>query len=356
MNDSPSTNHWKELADLIGAEVPDEPTEPEEQAEPETPPRDVPVEDSATDEPTYSPLAEKPCVKPDPAPVVEKPIATNHWRNLAGELGLELPEPEPEPEPLQETEQEQESSAEPAAEHAMDASEQPATTDEFALGISDASLGTDAVESSSAESRSLFEDEDPPRSRPPESDHEMPLFEDPGLSLDAPGVLDAIFEEDEAETTEDDAEERMVPIEAEDEGPQADEDGSEAPLAAEAEVDETETGAEQDSEEKRGKRKKRRRRRRPSRKDRGESGEAAEASGAETEASGPEQKASDSRDGARKDPSKGAANAEAAKLKHRKIPTWEEAIDIVISANKETRSKSSGSGSRGRRRGRKKSQ
>ena len=52
----------------------------------------------------------------------------------------------------------------------------------------------------------------------------------------------------------------------------------------------------------------------------------------------------------------GIPKAEAAKLKHRKIPTWEEAIDIVISANKETRSKSSGSGSRGRRRGRKKPQ
>jgi hypothetical protein len=39
-------------------------------------------------------------------------------------------------------------------------------------------------------------------------------------------------------------------------------------------------------------------------------------------------------------------------VQHRKIPTWDEAVSVVISANMDSRAKNPGSASRGRGRGR----
>lgn len=376
MNDSSSRDHWRELADQIGAEVPDEPVEPEPPTELEPPPEEVEVVDIVAEEPAETPPPEVPHEEPDPAPASEAPaseapVTTNHWWNLAGELGIELPEPEPEPEsepepeagpepepqpePVQEQETEsgQEQTIEPAPDQEADGAEQPAPKIQIDFGQSD-TWGVDALESPGIELQSATQEHGSQRQKPPEKDRDMPLFEDPSLSLEVPGVLDAIFEEAEVETAEDDSAERIAPPEAEDEEPPIDEDASEAPSAAGTEQDEeVQAEAEQDSDEKRTKRRKRRRRRRPSRKDRGETGEE---SGAEARTPAAEEGPAENHQGPREDSSNDEDKAEAAKLKHRKIPTWEEAIGIVISANKETRSKSSGGGSRGKRRGRKKPQ
>jgi len=360
------------LADQIGAEVPDEPIEPEPRTELEPPPEELEVVDTVAEEPADTAPPEVPCEEPDPAPASEAsaseaPAATNHWWNLAGELGIELPEPEPDPEsepdpepepqpePVQEQETEsgQEQTTEPEPDQEADDAEQPAPKIQIDFGQSDA-WGVDALELPGIESQTPTQEDHSQRQKPPEKDRDMPLFEDPGLSLEVPGVLDAVFEEAEAETAEDDSDEPIAPPEAEDEEPPIDEDASEAPSAAGTEQDgEVEAEAEQDSDEKRTKRRKRRRRRRPSRKDRGET---AEESGAEARTPTAEEGPAENHQGPREDSSNDEDKAEAAKLKHRKIPTWEEAIGIVISANKETRSKSSGGGSRGKRRGRKKPQ
>jgi ribonuclease E len=354
MSDSSSRDHWKDLADLIGAEVPDEPIVPEQQQEEkEVSPEEAPVEDPVAEEPAQKPLSEEPCEEsepvtaevcnePEPIADAEESTDENHWWSLAGELGIALPEPEPKPEP------EPESSAEPVT-HAFEPTEQPAPTDEFTLGESETAGSVDAVEMPTTESRDLVEEDDAPE--PPQDDSYMPLFEDPGLSLETPGVLDAIFDEADAKAAVDDSEEPITSVEIEDEGREVDEEVQQVQPATDTEQERA-AEAEEDSEEKPTKRRRRRRRRRPPRKDRDESGEAEEKPGAEAETPASEEDAVDSRQGPKEDRSEDEGKTEAAKLKHRKIPTWEEAIEIVISTNKEARSKSSG-GPRGRRRGRK---
>ena len=351
MSDSRSTDHWKELADQIGAAVPDEPASPEP----------APESDAVGDEPscTAEADADQPAaaeVEPQqscdsgpadlsqaadhrPTLSVNKPprrrSSPNHWMQLAAELGIAVPEAEPEPEPepeLQETavdESDREKFEVPSPPPGDEAPEAVETFDRE---------GIDAV----AESRVEEEASD------------LPPFEDPDFLVETPGVLDAVFDEADAAHAACDVEveedELVEPIEEaiEEASVAAVEFGDELDEAAGVETVEQEEAAESEGDEKRSKRKRRRRRKRP-RKDRAEAGdEPAEVA----EESSPEEETAST-----PTPQSGAGVAdedrevEATKVKHRKIPTWEEAISVVISANIEARAKTSG-GSRGKGRGR----
>jgi hypothetical protein len=218
------------------------------------------------------------------------------------------------------------------------------------------------------------------------------LFDDPDLSLDTPGVLDAVFDEIEPPAMAEPKEisERRQPEPFEDEFESRDRfapkglddlfpDEADDEEAEEAVPERVESGEALDTEEeeKRARRRRRpRRRRRSGRRDQepAEEGvrEAAEKEEFEeedvAEPRGSAAPVRDSRsaekldedeeledeerfDGDEEDEEEGSG--ERLKLKHKKIPTWQQAVDAIIAVNMESRAKNpSGSGGGGRGRGR----
>jgi len=364
-------NHWKELADQIGADVPDEPFPPEPEIESEVPADDAPIEEPSTNEPMATTPPDEKKAESTPAPTASEPRAKNHWGALAGDLGIEVPEPDPDPEPDPEPEPEPvvgftpEPDPEPVVGFTPEPEpavgfepEQPPEPEVAPEAIEEASpaepkpaWGVDIFETPPAEPQAADDDDSEPR-KTPENGQQMPLFEDPELSLETPWVLDAIFDEEETKPTQDAPPPTTARIQAEDVESKVDEKAEEPEPAATVRPDEVAEKAE-DPEEKRSKRRRRRRRRRPSRKEKSESSDDKAEPGAEAAAPSAGDDLSDGDGGEEADPSDRRDKGEEAKLKHRKIPTWEEAIDIVISTNREARAKNPNSGSRGRRRGRK---
>jgi hypothetical protein len=201
--------------------------------------------------------------------------------------------------------------------------------------------------SADAEAEPEVSDVAPPAQRRPQ--RELPsLFDDAQFSLDTPGVLDRVF--DEHESTEETI--ATEPAGFEEREAFADEDETE--LAAESETEEDEDAAEgavvsteeetESEEEEPRRRRRRRRRRRSGKKD--SDGTAADED-ADSEAAGEAEE--DDSDAHAEDKEE---EPSTLGVKHRKIPTWQEAVDVVIAANLESRSRNPSGGSRGRRRGR----
>lgn len=390
MSESQSNDHWKSLADEIGADVPDPPPEPVNEPAPEVVTDDQPSDEILEEPAPLVESAEEDVQPQAPAPAA-KPVGPNHWWHVASELGIEVPEepepepdPEPELEPVPEPEPESKASSEPEA-LPESMPEEDATDEVVFAGFRTGPAG----ESELPERQDRAEPPVAETFESPDDTSQMPLFADPGLVVETPGVLDAIFDAEEAvraesersvykhadepERTGDEAEELVVhsgagpqPTKGELFGEVAQDDGevnepaefgAEEPgevdddeSVAAVSVPDEETAAEPDEEGKRPKRRRRRRRRRP-KKDRAEP--AGEAGKSDADSAVGEKESSDSQPRAESGKSEKRDEAEAAKDKHRKIPTWEEAIDVVISTNMESRNKASSGGSRGRGRGRK---
>jgi hypothetical protein len=395
MSNPTKTDHWRDLAQLIGAEIPEEPAEPLVQAAAEAalstegPSEASPAPDigGRLGEPTYveqpptEPAGESlpgaPAEPEKPAavkPAREKPVAEKqveapprtppkvdrgHWNDLARSLGLEVPsEPELEPEP-----------APPVAEPAVIEAPAVELREVSVQEVAEEAVAPDAEPVAAPEVEAapvdVFEREFAPRSR----------FEEPSFDFETPGVLDAIFDEEEPEPPSP-AEPppgmaaAVEPVEAPVERPAAEwsppeeesaepeelaeEEAEEEPeLVAEAET--AEEAAEPGDEERRGRRRRRRRRRRGQRRDE-ESGAEEQvelAEEAEKEPIEAEAEAEEALDDTEEAEDQEFDEEEGIKVKLKQIPTWSEAINFIISTNMEARAKNPSGGSRNKgRRGR----
>ncbi|TVS10520.1 MAG: hypothetical protein EA424_25205, partial [Planctomycetaceae bacterium] len=160
MSDSKSQDHWKALALLLDVNAPADPEPSEEPTEENlidspsseadqgegqdrdtdgglSPQAPITAEPTGTAEPTEPTSTPKRPTRSRPRP---KPatVDTSHWRGLAGELGIEVPEEEPEPEPEPEPEtDEPEAEVEPVDDRADDDSVQSAAVMPWESQVSD---------------------------------------------------------------------------------------------------------------------------------------------------------------------------------------------------------------------------
>ncbi len=448
MSNSKSTDHWNVLARLLGTAPPEAETSaetetPEEKAEASaTPPAAEPFANEFAEEPMGAPVFEpgpttggaaviEPArvevrVPAKPAPKAAPPSKpagpkTNHWRELASALGLEVTEPEPEPEP--EAEPEPQATPEVAGTDIQTFSPAAPPSPESAPEHRERVDHGAWSEGSDQEPRHAPREErggDPgvrTPSEPRQGSRRASLFEDPDLSLDTPGVLDAIFDEVEPDlaagsqsAVEEHPEaresrgdkirwdkreraEKFVPKERERDLVFSDEpaDDEVAEIGDVAEIEEgvteggePETPREADEEDRSGRRRKRRRRRggrrdprpiteEPRDEARGEDLDREEETEKDEELIERRSAATDVRerrpvaeteeledldddaddhleDDEEEDEEGGS---ERLRLKHKKIPTWQQAIDAIIGVNMESRAKNPGGGAgRGRGRGR----
>jgi ribonuclease E len=399
-NDGKPQDHWLDLATLLGAAIPAEtpaaPAASDTAMETcgDTPPcvaESVPT----TEEPAVPPPAlaessirdrEPASVKPvaaKPPPPAKTPKAAkrgpDHWRLLAGQLGIELP---PEPEPVE---------AAPAPPEADATAVVPVAEDRALEEREAPAWDTDAREV-----------EEPVMRREPAAAERWPGDAIPAEELlEKPGVLDEFFDAAELEETGDreppgvaDAEserktERADRLPTDEGGDRAgrrrrrrgrrhrrgggeeqvastgdqDEDFRE-PEFEEAADEEEHVGEDEDDaadEEEavetdiepasegapaRQKRRRRRRRRRPTREGELDSSEAADTMPEPAVVA--DQPPSEGFDDEDTDIEDEDDDAVAAQLKHHKLPTWEEAIGTVIAGNQEARAKNPGGGQRGR--------
>jgi ribonuclease E len=217
------------------------------------------------------------------------------------------------------------------------------------------------------------------------------LFDGKAFSIDTPGVLDRIFDDSDEETRPaipagfeereefseldddlDDAIDLSLDDEDDEDDVEEEEDGAEAASDAAAATEPAVVEAEGD--EPRRRRRRRRRRRKPGKNGADEAAAAEPAadtrrSGAPPEAAEDEQDLAeellDDADDRHEDEHDEDLHADdhheddeddddllTLGVKHRKIPTWDEAVGVVISANMESRAKNPGNGPRGRGRGR----
>ncbi len=403
MSDSKSQDHWKALALLLDVSVPPEPEPPEEQTgedsgetvgDSPSPAARLEDGDDRTSSDELSSLQEADTVEVTEAPALPKQrersrprpksaaVDATHWAGLAGELGIEVPEEEPE---LAADEPELE--AEPVDEGADEDQSPSAILSESQAVVGERDIEVEAVVEAVVVESDEHSDDDPGSdvsddvsqatsdvaSRKPPS-----LFEDESFSLDAPGALDRIFDEawdDDAASPSPAVAERReeVPDFGEDEDEEADEepseededdaefkllDSDEGPADADAPAAEAEGGDEP-------RRRRRRRRRRKRTAGDGVTRQAGET--AEDESSDGDQEsvrvstgvaeesdAAQDLDDEQHDEMSDDEDDDlsVASVKHRKIPTWSEAIALVISNNMESRARNPGNGNRGRGRGR----
>jgi len=204
MNERKSGDHWNILAVELGAvpamELGEEPETPElstpiemlrdERPVEQAPTPEPPLEIEASFESAQVEVSAPPRKIPKPVSrqaIVPKPKQVNHWRELATALGIEVtepePEPEPEPTPIQEVVQEQIRQADAVEDDLRGVTPPPEV---LAWPPMRTEQSIDDEVSARAESR--------------REHRRSSLFEDPNLSLDTPGVLDAIFDEVEAES------------------------------------------------------------------------------------------------------------------------------------------------------------
>ncbi|MCL4202515.1 MAG: hypothetical protein KJ000_08460 [Pirellulaceae bacterium] len=414
MSESKSQDHWKALAELLDVSVPDEPEEAPvtQEAEPETaagvdPQAGVPAPtgDESSEETPLAPPASpaeppRPPVPPArsrPAPRPPAPRAdANHWRGLAGALGIEVPDEEIEE--IEEVEEVEEAvveaelvaEPEPVVEPDRVAAETDDTEEDSAASDwSEPSTLQPAQESMSdwlnpvvapdvqAQFEQAVSDTEPPPEPPAPPKRSVPsLFDDKSISIDTPGVLDRIFEADsdeerrpaipagfeerEAFSEIDDDLDEGIDSSLDEEDDEAGDDAEEA-LGSAAESQPAE--AEGEGDEPRRRRRRRRRRRKPGKSDSADAATAepdadSQQDDAPREAAASEHDLEDELHDDVDDHDDGHHDDEdddellTLGVKHRKIPTWDEAVQVVISANMESRAKNPGNGPRGRGRGR----
>lgn len=438
MSDAKSTDHWKSLVAKLGATPSEEPERQEPAADQTPSAADAGLDEATGPAPEFdssplgaqldtpAPLQSAPVQSapvqsapaqsapaqvfspakhvqkpPERTTAVPKPKLAKHWYELANSLGLEVaePEPEPEPEPVLEPEPKPDAGLETTPASAVgDARQALPPTDPPATAIS--TWITEPPERPSAARTS-------PRSQPRSEGRFSGLFEDPDLALDAPGVLDAVFDEVDAASSAD----REPEAQPDQPSSTIDSFGRGHPFMArerervvaaqpQGETDDAisadETVASDAEHADRGRPNRRRRRRSTRRTSRpaagpapvgavaddfGDDGNADDGNacaGAEsltdprreirdrprrrTSAAVPTDEDQADEDQAddedlfddedeREDGGDPEDGGERLRLKHKKIPTWAEAIEPILTANMETRTKNpGGDGGRGRTR------
>jgi ribonuclease E len=457
MAQSKSTDHWRQLAQLLGAALPDEPApvqaeslpepplEPLPEPEPVPAPSVAPIPPAAFEPeptppvpvltPSLSPIpvaafaaepassapvvaaaapaivAEKDVIPemvapvavvaepptapraptPSPAVHVVKPVPdevqqrqqrqANHWDDLARQLGIEVPPLEEPAESEMEPQREPEPPSAPITDFSWEEvppPEEPAVDDVM-----------------EADRDSLSEPDRGGRA----------LFEDPNLSVETPGVLDSVFDEEPELAYEDESD--LVPRSWDEAATSELPEAEAAPLASDAEGE-----GEEDRPARRRRRRRGRRRRSPGETEREsavpeeldeavpeddlldderEAEEVADLDTDEGEETRPRQRGRRRWRTAEDQPAEDEEaevseeeveedlvpigsrverlepdqdqdddldagldedDAEVFHIKHRNIPTWDEAIGLVIATNMESRAKNPGGHSRGRGRGR----
>jgi len=372
MNKNNPKSHWNELADMLGAPPP-------ESAEPTPEPEQKPPIESAT--PPAPPRRE-----------VRTPasVAPNHWRGIAGSLGLEVPDEVDPPSPPQladnehsETDQPGSSPAYSAARH--EGMREPGYDEERLFGeVEDDRRDSEVPPASTSYfAAPVFESDD--RDGPSDVGDADPLVVPQERFLDeVSGDFESDSIDNHSESDNDGAEEssddtgsgrrrrrrrrgrRGMRTEGDDSQSKvpSDQDEDEAGLSvrdvAVDGVEEADPDAEQESDARRGRR--RRRRRRSSARDEGRETAAV---GEESDDDDDDESsldferelATDTRghvdvdDDDDDDEPSGDSETDVSMGKHRKIPTWAEAIDMIVTSNLAGRPKNPNA-SRGRGRSR----
>jgi hypothetical protein len=285
MSTSKSENHWKELAESLGMEVPEEPV-PVESEQEETP--DEVSSESVEVEHADERLEDTEPTAYEPESVVAKRPQTS-WQDIAGQLGVDVP-----------------------AESMLDTSAAEnveLVREETGEAVEETAFGTEAdVE----QFPGLPETDEPQR------------FENILFDSDLETAKSGDFVAEALEAAED-----------------IDRDLDQREMESSTE----ETGEEIEERPRRRRRRRGRSRRGSDRENRGE--RQAEESVSEDTDSASEEDTDSTSEFADEDRSE-------PHIKHRKIPTWQEAISVLVDTNIKAREKSSGGrgGSRGGRRGR----
>jgi hypothetical protein len=399
MSTAKSQDHWKALALLLDVTAPEEPEEEESAGAAVTSEKtpelhsEQDVSGTAGDLPPEAAVAQDRPLPQEPSVPAEQPprsrsgrrpsaarVEVGHWRGLAGELGIEVPFDEPEEvEQLVAAPDLDDESPPSGGEEPVQTlvSEQWAEVEVVEVDIIQPSVGTSPQPIEDAEppwfpagdleTEAQFDqldaDDQPPPAAP--TGRVIPsLFDHLNFSIDTPGALDRIFDEqvdeDERQPIPAGFEEREAYCESDED---SDDSGDLASFDDEEDTDESEetigasAPATTDAEE-RPRRRRRRRRRKKTTKE----GEL-EATAVEAEEEVPpgeefgETAAVDqdldelSHDDDHPDEDDDD-DLLVSGVQHRKIPTWDEAVSVVISANMDSRAKNPGSASRGRGRGR----
>ncbi len=401
MSDSKSQDHWKALALLLDVNAPADPEPSEEPAEenlidspsseadhgdgedrdtdgglsPQAPITAEPTGNAEATEPPSTP--KRPArSRPQPKPAT---VDTGHWRGLAGELGIEVPEEEPEPEPEPEPD-EPEPEVEPVGDRADDDSVQSAAVMPWESQVSDpepevdvaaADVEFDDLASDDLASEDLASDgaDHGPPSTPVAAVRKTPsIFEDEDFSIDTPGALDRVFDDswaDDEPSAKPASSEQRDAFVAFSEEEDADEDAGEDADVKLLDGDEDSADAGGSAPDAAGSDEPRRRRRRRRRRkktagdgedpqaDKKAKGGSPEADQEAVQVSEADDSADDPDDDHHDDVSEDDDDdLSTASVKHRKIPTWDEAVALVISNNMESRARNPGNGNRGRGRGR----
>jgi len=359
MNDSERVNHWNSLAADLGAEVPSEP-EPEQDvpqtAEPDEAIGDSPTAGGHQEGPGQAQEAvstagreRKPWSKPKVTP--------GHWSALAGELGLESP-------------------TEPDS----------AETSSSSIELPEATGALPESAEAPAEMPAEVPTEMPAETFPDDPTDEMPPVDDAQAVVDEPPAKSQISSFDfgfgliEAEDTRDELfiEEAEVAMEEQTADESFDQDSADSALVEDTvEVADAEDAAGPDPTkegEPQAKRRRRRRGRRKRKSDAPAEGKAedpgkgapaqaddegadeispdrAESGGTEAPTSDGDSEASvksaeTKEETASRKTADGGKDPGAGRPSHRQIPSWQDAIDLIISVNMDSRGKSPTDGGR----------
>ena len=310
MNDSQEPNHWKSLAADLGAEVPLEPVRSEEAK------LEIPAE-AASQLEAAGPIQHR----PPPQQQRKPPPSAGHWSSLAGDLGSDVPPTDA---------SEDQAAAQHEAGETSSTMRFPENSGNDSSGYEPASLETEALYGASAETEEATD------------------FGD--LSEDLGEVSTSGEEESEEKKPRRRRRRRHQPKSEESRKPDADRDPGDLDLEQSSTDEETAQAELADGAEESASQQRPRRRRRG----RGRSGSRDANHDAEQESSSSTAAADELSDHELEDDQDFDDEncSTSSRQSHRRIPTWEESIGIIISANMESRTKSvSGDSRRGQGRG-----
>lgn len=340
-----SSNHWRSLAEMLGAEPAEEPDQ--ETPGPETP--SMAEESGGERDETSAESGLEPAEEASaPHRSTLPPRPTSNWSGLAAELGIEVEPPPPELDRETGAEGLEPEAAEAEATEVPSAAEKetPGAWQTENVSPPDSDVAPDLELSDDAgEETAVTLPEEEAGAPEEESDQGQPEFS--RRRSRRKRRRRTAIEREEVETIEDDGTdpasfEQAQVIEVETEWTEADEE--------EAVGEEAEDLDEGSAEEHEKKRRRRRRRRRPRRRD--DQLDADKDNAVEEKVNGTDAESSDADDETLSEAYDDDDNKPAKKGKHRKIPTWEEAVSVIVENNLEARARNTGSKgkSRGSRR------
>ena len=351
MSKSDKTDHWRALASEIGAEIneeePDEPVAdsvPEAEAQNSTESLESDPESLESDPGHLGSESDMTLTRPDseseadetsapttpssPSPPPAPP-RTSSWADLASKLGIKVPDP-PVPPAVEEdslgSQQDEPSETRDtglAADASREQSEQ-SKKDGVSFFEPDSVQETDTADIDISDDLDNEADEQPDQEFEPSETDEESRDGETGIASRGRRRRPRGGRRRRPSSRSDTETEEQTDT---DERAQGDQDSD-----GDAGEDEASTAGEQDQPSE-GRSRRRRRRRRPSRRDETEAGDQETSEGGETTDDDNADIGSDSDEG---------SDEKSETKKHRKIPTWDEAVSVIVTTNLESRSKSGG--------------